>query len=150
MDYSHTQRGPLHLIIFGVALLLAGFAWASGGESPAAIICLAVAALLVGFAFSFAWLSVRDEGQRLSVRFGPIPLFGTSIEYSDITRVETGRSTVLDGWGIHYIPGRGWTYNLWGFGCVIVYLEKTTVRIGSDDVENLIRFLHEKVQGAAA
>lgn len=144
MEYSHTQRAPLHLMLFGVALLLAGFAWASRGLPSAAITCLAVAALMVFLAFCFGSLTVADEGQRLSVRFGPIPLFGTSIAYEDITGAEPGRSRWIDGWGIHWVPGRGRTYNLWGFGCVAVHTRNGTVRIGTDDAESLAEFLQRK------
>lgn len=52
----------------------------------------------------------------------------------------------MDGWGIHYILGRGWTYNLWGFGCVKLTLGRKVVRVGSDDVENLVEFLKAKTQ----
>ncbi len=53
---------------------------------------------------------------------------------------------MIDGWGIHYILGRGWTYNLWGFGCVKLTLGKKVIRVGTDDVENLAQFLRGKVQ----
>ena len=62
--------------------------------------------------------TIHYEGDSLSIRFGPLPVLRKTIRYADITGVETGHTKVIDGWGIHYIPGRGWTYNLWGFGCV--------------------------------
>ena len=58
--------------------------------------------------------------------------------------MEPGRIAIIDGWGIHYIPGRGWTYNLWGFGCVKLTVRGKVVRVGTNDVENLARFLGEK------
>ncbi len=36
--------------------------------------------------------------------------------------VSAARSNWLDGWGIHYFPGRGIIYNLWGFDCVRVQI----------------------------
>ena len=48
-----------------------------------------------------------------------------------MTAVEAGRSSLIDGWGIHWIPGRGWTYNLWGFGCVVIQQGKKTTRVGT-------------------
>ena len=103
---------------------------------------------MAGLAFCFRSLTVADDGDRLTIRFGPVPLFRTSIPYADMTGVEAGKSTVIDGWGIHYVPGRGWTYNLWGFGCVVVYRGKTIIRIGSDDVENLVDFLNRRINSA--
>ena len=51
--------------------------------------------------------------------YGPLPVFSESIRYSDITLVEYDRSGVIDGWGIHWVPGRRTTRNLWGFGWAI-------------------------------
>jgi hypothetical protein len=80
----------------------------------------------------------------LSLRCGPLPVIRKRIRYADITGVEVGRTKVIDGWGIHYIPGRGWTYNLWGFGCVKLTLGRKISRVGSDDVEGLAEVVREK------
>ena len=106
----------------------------------------AVAGIFVFCALVFGTLTVRDEGDHLVLRFGPVPVFGTLIRYADLTAVEPGRTSLIDGWGIHYIPWRGWTYNLWGFGCVKLTLGKRVIRVGSDDVENLAAFLKAKIQ----
>ncbi len=63
------------------------------------------------------------------------------IRYTDISGVEVGHTTIIDGWGIHYILGRGWTYNLWGFACVKLTLGRKIICVGSDDAEELARFL---------
>ena len=52
---------------------------------------------------------------------------------------------LLEGWGIHWTPGRGWTYNIWGYDCVKLSLDRGTIRVGSDDVENLVSFLRERI-----
>jgi len=104
-----------------------------------------MAAVLVFFAFSFKFLRVHDDGDCLAIRFGPLPVFRRRIPYSQITGVEAGGSGFIDGWGIHYMPGRGLTYNLWGFDCVIVRLGAKTVRIGTDDVDGLVAFLRSKI-----
>lgn len=93
----------------------------------------------------FGSLTIRDEGEWLALRYGPLPVLRKRIRYADITSVEAGRTSIIDGWGIHYIPGRGWTYNLWGFGCARLTLGRKVIRIGSDDVDNLVRFLRGKV-----
>jgi len=74
-----------------------------------------------------------------------VPLFGTSIHYSEITDVAPDRSTFLEGWGVHYMPGRGWIYNLSGFDCVRITMGRKTVRVGTDDQENLVCFLRTKI-----
>ena len=146
MQYAHTQKGALHLILSGIAAMLILSAWLTFDEPRLAIILAVTGCVMVVFAFSFRSLTVFDDGERLAIRYGPIPLFRKSIAYADITSVEAGRSSVVDGWGIHYFPGRGWTYNLWGFGCAVVHREQAVLRIGSDDVENLVRFLKRRIQ----
>jgi hypothetical protein len=101
--------------------------------------------LLVLAAICPQYVEVRDKGDCLALRYGPIPLFHKRFPYSKMTAVEASRSTVFDGWGIHYLPARGWTYNLWGFGCVKVQMGKKTVRIGTDDVRGLVVFLRGKI-----
>ena len=96
------------------------------------------------------WQAIRVSGQdALAVRFGPLPLFFTRIPYDKIRSVEPGQTTLLDGWGIHYLPGRGTTFNIWGFHCVRIELESRTLRIGTDDVENLTQFLHQRMCSTA-
>ncbi len=147
MEYQHTQTGWWHRVFLAVAAVMLAGAWlAHGGDLAARGVVLAVAGVLLFCAMIFASLTVRDEGQWLALRFGPLPLLRKRIRYAEITAVEPARSAVIDGWGIHYILGRGWTYNLWGFGCVKLTLGKKVIRVGTDDVENLAQFLRGKVQ----
>jgi hypothetical protein len=64
--------------------------------------------------------------------------------------VAAARSSWIDGWGIHYIPGRGMTYNLWGFDCVEIDMNGRTVRVGTDDPEGLTDFLKGRIAAADA
>ncbi len=81
----------------------------------------------------------------LAIRYGPLPLFWRRLLYASITAAEAARSDWLDGGGIHYMPGRGWIYNLWGRDCVKLHLVDKKVRIGTNDVEGLLRFVKTKV-----
>ena len=146
MDYEHTQRAPLHYILIGIAALLAGIAAAASDEPLVVAIVASVAGVFFVLALSFRSLEVFDDGQRLRVRFGPLPLFSTSINYAEITGVEAGQSSLIDGWGIHYVPGRGWLYNLWGFRCVVVHMGNKVVRVGTDDVDRLVAFLNSRIE----
>ena len=47
----------------------------------------------------FTHMTVRDEGDALAVRYGPLALFGGRFRYPDLTDVEPSRSSVVDGWG---------------------------------------------------
>ncbi len=120
-------------------------AWLIREELAVVVLLLVITAIFVLCALMFGSLTIRDEGEWLALRYGPLPVLRKRIRYADITSVEAGRTSIIDGWGIHYIPGRGWTYNLWGFGCARLTLGRKVIRIGSDDVDNLVRFLRGKV-----
>jgi len=145
MSYDHKQTGGLHLLVFAtVGIMLAG-AWWARGEPFAAVILAATGLCILPLAFTFQHLRVRDEGDWLAVRYGPLPLFRKRIPYAQITAAEPDRSSFLDGWGIHYVPGRGWTYNLWGYDCVKLTLGRKVIRVGTDDRDNLVVFLRTKI-----
>ena len=95
--------------------------------------------------FLIGYLTIRDEDEFLALRFGPLPILRKKIRYADITSIEVGRTSILDGWGIHYVPFRGWTYNIWGFTCVRLTLGRKTVRVGTDDAEELAKMISEKI-----
>jgi hypothetical protein len=143
--YSHTQKAPLCLILYGSALACLALAWVVG-SAPGNVIAVTVGILIALLAPAFHHLAVEDEGGRLAIRFGPLPLFRRTVSYDDIERVEVGRTLLLDGWGIHYSVRGGWVWNLWGWDCVVVHLKSGGVlRIGTDDAVNLDRFLEGEV-----
>ncbi|MBK7403704.1 MAG: hypothetical protein IPJ41_03480 [Phycisphaerales bacterium] len=147
MGYGHTQRAPLAilLVVFAGATLVG--AWSEWGRSIAGPILLSASAAFLLLAASFAHLRISDRGEFLSARFGPLPVFGTRVRYASITSIERGRSSWIDGWGIHFIPGRGWTFNLWGWDCVVLRCGERIVRLGTDDPEGLEQFLRTRVKG---
>lgn len=143
--YSHTQKAPLCLILYGSALLCFALAW-TVGSAPGSIIAAAVGLLIALLAPAFHHLTVVDQGDRLAIRFGPLPLFRRTVRYADIEKVEVGRTLILDGWGIHYSIRGGWVWNLWGRDCAVLRLKNGGVlRIGTDDATNLARFLEGKI-----
>ena len=144
MNYEHTQHGRLHHIFFVVTAVMLAGAWLTQGEPAAAVLVLVVAAVFLVCAMMFGALTVRDEGQWLALRYGPLPVIRKRIPYARITDFGPDRTKIIDGWGIHYTPGRGWTYNLWGFDCVRLTLGAKVIRIGTDDVDGLARFLKDK------
>jgi hypothetical protein len=119
------------------------FAWHE--QRFAAWILLGCGGLMGILVFSFSELTVRDEGEALSIRFGPWPLWGRRIPYASIRDPRPARSRLIDGWGIHWAPGRGWTWNLWTFDCVEMRVDGRLFRVGTDDKERLAAFLQERV-----
>lgn len=142
--YSHTQKAPLCLILYGSAVACFALGWMVG-DTPGIYVAVAVGLLIALLAPAFHHLTVVDEGESLAIRFGPVPLFRRTVQYADIEKVEVGRTLILDGWGIHYGVRGGWVWNLWGRDCVVVHLKKGVLRIGTDDTENLARFLEGKI-----
>ena len=144
-QYEHTQKGHLHLIVYSAAVALFVVTWASLDDLPTMIIPYLAACLMVLAGWCFKTLTVRDEGEHLAVRFGSLRVFRTCIPYAQMIAVETARSSVIDGWGVHWMPGKGWIYNLWGFDCVRINLGRKKVRIGTDDPQGLTEFLKTKI-----
>jgi hypothetical protein len=145
MPYYHTQYGRWHYFLFAFTLAFLVGSYLARSQPPLTLILLVMAA---GFAFAgliVGSLTVADEGDYLALRFGPLPLFSKRIRYADITAVEIGRTSIIDGWGMHYLPGRGWTYNIWGFDCVKLTLDRKVFRVGTDDAEVLAKIIREKI-----
>ena len=142
--YRHTQKSPLCLILYGSALACIALAWMVRNTPGLDAV---VGGLLVALlAPAFHHLTVEDQGDRLAIRFGPLPLFRRTVRYADIDGVAVGRTLILDGWGIHYSVRGGWVWNLWGRDCVVVGLKNGGVlRIGTDDAENLARKIEGKI-----
>lgn len=149
MTYSHRQVGGLHWLLGFVAVGMVVLALALASIPFAWIAPVVAAAICVLFYFCFGSLTVEDAGEALDVRFGPLPLFRTRIAYERIEAVRVGRSSLVDGLGVHWVPGRGWTYNLWGFDCVELTVDGgRTIRIGSDDATGLAAFLETRIADA--
>ena len=145
MTYDHRQIGKLHQIFLVPVLFFLFPAWQFRVTPVALIVWAAIVFVLAFTALCFEYLLVSDEGDHLALRYGPLPIFHKRFLYSQMTGAEPSRSNILDGWGIHYMPGRGWIYNLWGCDCVKVQMGKKTVRIGTDDVAGLVRFLRVRI-----
>lgn len=143
--YRHTQKSPLCLLVYGTGLALLIGSWAARDEVPIAVILGITGVVVLFLGMAFHHLTVADQGDRLAIRFGPLPLFRRTVQYANIEKAEVGRTMILDGWGIHYSVRGGWVWNLWGRACVVVHFKKGGVlRIGTDDAEELAEFLKRK------
>ena len=148
--YWHRQFGRFHYgfyamaVVFAVVLLfhrdlVSRYPW---------LVVLPLGSLVRALAFHH--MTVADAGDHLSLRYGPmsVPWFRRRIPYGTIESVAPERSSIWDGWGVHFVPWpgrRGMMYNLWGRGCVKVVAGGKTVRIGTDDPSGLSAFLKTKM-----
>ncbi|WP_425399702.1 hypothetical protein [Aeoliella sp.] len=144
MSYKHTQHGYFHWLMYPMAAVVFIIAWQARADSVPAIVLACIGLLVVAIGFCFQSLTIADRGDRLQLTFGPLPLLRKSFRYSDIESVEQGKSHLIDGWGIHWVPGRGWTYNLWGYDCAVLRIHHRIVRIGTDEPQQLVSFLRER------
>lgn len=146
MQYRHTQTGAFHYILYFVAAVMALVVWFFAGTPGLVQVLLGVPVMLVVLAWLLQCMTVRDEGDRVAICYSPLDIPLKRILYSQIQSVKTSRTKILDGWGIHWIPGRGTTYNVWGFDCVELQVGNRLIRIGSDDADNLAAFLRPKIE----
>lgn len=147
-EYSHTQKAPLCLLVYALAVVFIVLGYIVEEAPPIQWLFPPIGLLMLIIAASFHHLTVEDQGDVLSVRFGPIPLFRKTVLYTNIVKVEVGRTLLLDGLGIHMSIRGGWVWNIWGRDCVVVHFRNGgTLRIGTDDAENLARFLEGKIGG---
>lgn len=146
VTYWHRQTAPLCLLLYMLALVFFAVGY-SVRYQPIVSVVLPLAGIVnLVLAAAFHHLTVADEGEALAIRFGPLPLFRTAIGYDNIRRVEIGRTTLLDGLGIHLSLHGGWVWNLWGRDCVVLHLRNGGIfRIGSDDCENLAGFIKTRI-----
>ena len=137
MTYRHTQVGT---VIIGAVVGMASITLlilvpAVGSVSVPALAVLAITgAVLV----TFSSLTVEIEKNTLTCRFG-VGLIRKSIPLSDIDRVDAVLNPWFVGWGIRWIPGSYWVWNVSGFRAVELYMKDgTRFRIGTDEPEALV------------
>ncbi len=86
--YHHTQRGPWYLLVYAISLLPLIAAYIVRNNLAIATLFLFAAIAISTEAASVQHLTVIDEGDRLRIKFGPIPLFQRSVRFEDIEHVE--------------------------------------------------------------
>lgn len=147
--YDHRQKSPLCCLLYALAvgiLIAAGVLINVPPQSVLSLVLFISSGVILIIAAGFHYLTVADEIDRLSISFGPLPLFRRTVVYDQIVSAEVDRTTVIEGWGIHLSPRGGWVWNLWGRDCVKIQLQKGTLRVGTDDAENLARFINGKLR----
>ena len=102
MAYNHTQHGRWHYLFLALsaAMLVAVWltrrvfvAWLTHRELAVLNAVLGIAAIFALCGLVFGSLTIRDEGDHLALRFGPLPVLRKTFRYADITGVEIGRTS---------------------------------------------------------
>lgn len=103
--------------------------------------------LVVGGMFSllallFSSLKVVVSDKFLHWSFGP-GILRKRVALAQIAHVEASRTSMLEGWGIHYTR-RGWLYNVSGFEVLLVTMKDgKCFLLGTDDVGALAQAVSE-------
>lgn len=146
MSYRHVQRSWLHFMLLVIAMALFIGAGLTMSSEPVVALFLLAGAIVFGLLTStFAHLLIEDRGDHLFIQFGPLGVFRKRVPYSSIRSLERGRSTPIDGIGIHWIPGRGWIWNIAAGACIELELDAGKLRLGTDDADHLQTFLDRKI-----
>lgn len=146
--YSHTQRAPLCVLLYFVSAQLLLSAWLTREVVFLPVMFVVLAALMLPLSMCFHYLRVTCEADHVRIGFGPLPFFQRKVYYKDIQSAKVSRTTILDGWGIHYSLSKAWVWNLWGFECVRVQTNSGDICIGTDDAPQLVAALQERIEKA--
>ena len=145
MTYSHTQVGAA-MIAGLVIMIVAAFVMMATVPPPVGTLS-AVIVLLGGLVLaSFVSLTVEIEGGTLTCRFGP-GFIKKQIPLAEIAQATAVRNPWFVGWGIRWIPGRYWVWNVSGFQAVELAMKNgRKFRIGTDEPEALVRAIQTGLQ----
>lgn len=143
--YRHTQHAWICWLIAATsipAFVTAAMVWQEPGG---ALLIAAAGLMLLYLAGAFGQLSVADDDDALLIAFGPLPLFWRRIPYAKMRAASVARTTFWDGWGIHWSLRGGWVWNLWGYDCVEIQLDRGKVFVGTDQPKLLSEFLQSRI-----
>lgn len=153
VHYHHTQ--PAHAVRFltliAIAAVVAALVLApkvrEPGWYPDAILVGIAATMAVAVALFWS-MTVQVTGEALAFWFGP-GLVRKRVPLADIVTVETVRTTIWQGWGIHWTT-RGWLYNVSGFDAVRVHLKTgKAILVGTDEPQALAGAIREGISRTA-
>ena len=142
MEYRHTQFGTVIVGIMGSAVVgvLMHFLVA-GSVHPVEII---VAILLLVTMSLFPSLTVAINGDALRCSFGA-GFIRREIQIADINEAQPVTNPWIVGWGIRWVPGQYWMWNVSGLQAVELVLKNgQRFRIGTDEPDVLVRAIQLK------
>jgi len=139
MNYKHTQIGYLIIVVLIVTAILFGFLLVYV-PSHWSVLVLMIAILTILSAFTYLKVSVNKD--TLKICFGYC-VYSKSFPLKDIVSVKKVKNHWYYGWGIRFwLWPKMWIYNVSGFDAVeLTFKNGKIVRVGSDDVDNLVKVL---------
>jgi len=109
-----------------------------------------VAIAVIGIAgVIFTRLTIRVDANGVTWHLGwgwP----GGALATSEIERAEITRTSLFEGWGIHWTIWHGWLWNVGGFQAVeITKTDGSRITLGTDDPQGLFQAIERFRKGAA-
>jgi hypothetical protein len=136
MEYRHTQIGVIIVaaLVVAIVLVLAPFLSARTFHP----ILTAILTILVAALALFYSLSVEIKDSTLTCRFGA-GLIRKRIPLSEIHQARAVRNPWFAGWGIRWMPGQYWLWNVSGLRAVeLILKDGKRFRLGTDEPESLV------------
>jgi hypothetical protein len=131
MQYEHTQPGIF--MIAGMACALAVILFV---PLPMPLFLLVLCVMAAGLTL-FYQLSVEITAKEVRCAFG-IGLISRSIPLAEIHQARSVKNPWFAGWGIRWLPGHYWLWNVSGFLAVeLTMRDGKRFRIGTDEPEKL-------------
>lgn len=135
MNYNHTQKGKLMLVISFIIIVYFAYIWTIVGlNNLSMIIILGVLFVLA----SFTTLNVSINYEYLKIKFG-YGIFKKKFLLKEIISVKKVTNPWYYGWGIKFrFNPKMWIFNVSGFDAVQITMKNGSVyRIGTDEPEDL-------------
>lgn len=148
MEYHHTQFGSVVFIVLLAAMMVIIIVPLNIGVFPPVL--FAVIAILAISLILFYSLNIEISHNVLVCCFG-IGFIRKRIFLSDIEQVRSVKNPWFAGWGIHWMPGQYWLWNVSGLRAVELLLKNgSRFRIGTDEPEALIQAIEANKVSAAS
>ena len=138
MTYRHTQVGTVIVgaVVCVAIVTLVILLTAAGTSSLLTLTVLAMTAVALAL---FSALTVEVGNHTLTCRFG-VGLIRRDIPLQDVEQIRAVVNPWYVGWGIRWIPGKYWVWNVSGFQAVeLTMKDGRRFRIGTDEPEALVQ-----------
>ena len=137
MTYRHTQVGTVIIVaVLGAAFITLVILLTAAGTIPLpALVVFVLTAVALSL---FSWLTVEIDKDVITCRFG-VGLIRKTIPLSDVDNAREVLNSWWVGWGIRWVPGRYWVWNVSGFQAVeLTMKDGRRFRIGTDEPAALV------------
>lgn len=137
MNYRHTQIGTLTIVAIVLILVFAAVMLSGSDVTRSQVPVVLIVMSLVLVLFYSLTVEIRDK--KIRIWFGP-GLIQRTISLDEIAAARVVRNPWYAGWGIRWMPGSYWLWNVSGFDAVeLEFKNGKRFRIGTDEPDVLVQ-----------